>query len=817
VLSIVAGTRHRKVVESPYRHASGGWTGCLTRAPSAPSIRVPQRAPLFVTALPTQAPPVADWLDQAHQYCAAGEYTQALALARTAAQAQAVPARQAPALNMMALCLLGLSRAGEAETLWRQCIAADSAFGEAYPNLGALLQSANRLDDTESVYRQWRSCCSTDPGASDALGTLLRERRKLPEAEAVYRDALHEHPGIADLYEGLARALHDQRKFDQAEPAYRTALELSPGRAATAYRLGNVLLAQARFRDAIGAYRHVLSIEPQHADALRQLGEALKHTGHLPEAEKACLLSLAIRADEPTTHITLATVLMALQRLPEAETHLRRAVSLRPESAEAQFNLGIVLTEMKQLDDAISVYRHAIALRPDVAEIYNNLGCVLRDLDRLEEAAEVFRQACTRRPSFAVAAYNLGNVLKELRQFDAAQAAYRRALAAQPAYPEARFGLATLLLSLAQFDEAWALYESRYDHPKFVHHATRALIRCAPWGGESLEGKTLLVWQEDGLGDMLQFGRYLAWLKAQGVTRIEFACMPALKRLFTGAPGIDAVVDHQAALARAEQFNFWVSPLSLPLRLGATFDSRAPADYLRTFAQSNPSLVQKWGERLACAPSPAPTPTSVLTPTPTLSPAPASTLTSTSTSAPTSTPAPTPTRAPAPAQGPVASAPATRRIGLVWKGNPRHHNDAWRSLPSLETLAALSPLRDTIGVEFISLQKGAGEDEARGAAASLPVLALGGEFTDLADTAAVIAQLDLVICVDTSVAHLAGALGKPCWILLPSRDIDWRWMHDRDDSPWYPGTVRLFRQTATERWADVVIRVRQALEETLPR
>ena len=737
-----------------------------------------------MTALPTQAPPVADWLDQAHQYCAAGDYTQALALARTAAEAQAVAAQQAPALNMIALCLLGLSRAGEAEAHWRQCIAVDPAFDEAYPNLGALLQSANRLDDAESVYRQWRSCCPADPNASDVLGTLLRERRKLPEAEAVYRDALREHPRSADLHEGLARALHDQRKLDQAEPAYRAALELSPGRAATAYRLGNVLLAQARFREAIGAYRQVLSIEPQHADALRQLGEALKHTGHLPEAEKACLLSLTIRADEPTTYITLATVLMALQRLPEAETHLRRAVALRPESAEAQFNLGIVLTEMKQLDDAIAVYRHAIALRPDVAEIYNNLGCVLRDLDRLEEAAQVFREACTRRPSFAVAAYNLGNVLKELKQFDAAQAAYRQAIAAQPAYPEARFGLATLLLSLAQFDEAWALYESRYEHPKFVHHATRALIRCAQWGGESLEGKTLLVWQEDGLGDMLQFGRYFASLKAQGVARIEFACMPALKRLFTGAPGVDLVVDHQAALARAEQFDYWVSPLSLPQRLGATFDPRAPANYLRTFAQSNPSLVQTWGERLACARSPAPMPTS----------------TSTSTSTPTST---------------STSTPVSRRIGLVWKGNPRHHNDAWRSLPSLETLAALSPLRDSMGVEFVSLQKGAGEDEARDAAAALPVLALGGEFTDLADTAAVIAQLDLVICVDTAVAHLAGALGKPCWILLPARDIDWRWMHDRDDSPWYPGTVRLFRQTATERWADVVIRVRQALEEAL--
>ncbi len=131
------------------------------------------------------------------------------------------------------------------------------------------------------------------------------------------------------------------------------------------------------------------------------------------------------------------------------------------------------------------------------------------------------------------------------------------------------------------------------------------------------------------------------------------------------------------------------------------------------------------------------------------------------------------------------------RVRLVWKGNPKHHNDAHRSLPSL---ALLTQLWSVPGVDFVSLQKGQGEDEARQPPGSLPLLHLGSEIDDFADTAAIVAQLDLVVCVDTSTAHLAASLGKPCWVLLPNQDVDWRWMDDCEDSPWYPGTVRLFRR-----------------------
>jgi hypothetical protein len=317
-------------------------------------------------------------------------------------------------------------------------------------------------------------------------------------------------------------------------------------------------------------------------------------------------------------------------------------------------------------------------------------------------------------------------------------------------YGEASFGLAVLLLGMGRFEEGWQLYESRYVQPTFVHHKTRAMLPCPQWAGTPLAGKSVLVWQEDGLGDMLQFSRYFSLLKAQGAARIAFVCAPALHRLMSRVDGVDEVLDHAGGHARATEFDCWTSLLSVPLYLRTTFDTIPRAVRLTV----EPTFVERWRPVLD-------------------------------------------------------TLPPGRRIGLVWKGNAKHHNDANRSLPSLATLA---PLWRVPGLSFVSLQKGQGEDEAREPPVDQPLLDLGTKVTDFADTAAIIAQLDLVICVDTSIAHLAASLGKQCWVMLPERDVDWRWLHDRDDSPWYPHTLRLFRRAPGEDWAASVERVAQACE-----
>ncbi|MEA3124388.1 MAG: hypothetical protein QOD67_1407, partial [Caballeronia sp.] len=411
-------------------------------------------------------------------------------------------------------------------------------------------------------------------------------------------------------------------------------------------------------------------------------------------------------------------------------------------------NLGIVLQALERLPEAEAAYGQALLIRPDSVEAHNNLGNVLWALRRLPDAVAAYRRALALRPDLAEAHHNLGNVLKELCHLTDAEASFRRALAIRPDYHDAKVSLATLLLGMGEFEEGWRLYDSRYDQPGFIHHQTQSLLACPRWRGEALAGKSLLVWQEEGLGDMVQFGRYLPLLKAQGAGHIGFACAPALHRLFASAEGVDAVLDHEAALRRAPGYDYWTSPMSVPLHLRTTTDTIP--DPIRL--TPDPLLAEQWRARLA-----------------TLSPG--------------------------------------RKIGLVWKGNPKHHNDANRSLPSLATLA---PLWSVPGVSFVSLQKGQGEEEGQSPPAGLPLLHLGTELTDFADTAAVIGELDLVICVDTSAAHIAASLGKPCWVLLPREDIDWRWMRERDDSPWYPQTLRLFRQAADESWPAAVERVRLA-------
>lgn len=275
-------------------------------------------------------------------------------------------------------------------------------------------------------------------------------------------------------------------------------------------------------------------------------------------------------------------------------------------------------------------------------------------------------------------------------------------------------------------------------------------LPCPRWRGESLQGKSLLIAYEAGHGDMIQFVRYAQVLRQNAPASIDLLCHPALKSLFAGQCGIDRVYAFNEDIPICD-WDFWSPPLSLPYYCRTRLETIPDTiPYLSASAEK----VAAWAPRI----------------------------------------------------------PGGRfRVGLVWKGNSGFENDADRSLPRLDLLAALGEIDD---VRFIGLQKGAGEDEVPSAAShALGLINLGPLLQDFSDTAAVVSQLDLVISVDTAVAHLAGALGVRSWIMLPDHMTDWRWLTDRNDSPWYPDVVRLFRQTTAGCWEDVVIRLREALGE----
>jgi Flp pilus assembly protein TadD len=434
--------------------------------------------------------------------------------------------------------------------------------------------------------------------------------------------------------------------------------------------------------------------------------------------------------------------------LPGAEAALRAALRLSPTLAEAHANLGLVLEAQHAWVEAADSYRLSIAHNPGLVDTYVNLAGVLILLRQLDEAEAACAVALRLRQDDPHVWCNLGVVYARMGLEVEAEECCREALVLEPQYAKARFNLAYLLLRQGRWEEGWEHFESRDWYASMA-----SLMHCPRWRGEPLAGESILVGYEAGHGDMLQFCRYVAELKARGAGHVTLVCHPPLKRLFASLSGVDALVGFDEDLP-ATQWDCWTPLMSLPALCHTRVDSvPAPLPYLH----AEPALVAHWARHAALANGPS----------------------------------------------------GKLRIGLVWKGSTSFENDTARSLPGLATLL---PLAAVPGVSFISLQKGAGEDEAAQPPAGFTLASLGPEIHHFADTAAILAQLDLLISVDTGVAHLAGALGVPCWVMLPDYLTDWRWLTERSDTPWYPGVMRLFRQSAGAGWAPVVQDLAAALD-----
>jgi Tfp pilus assembly protein PilF len=425
-----------------------------------------------------------------------------------------------------------------------------------------------------------------------------------------------------------------------------------------------------------------------------------------------------------------------------AETALRAALALDPAFAAAWGNLGYTLACAGRPAAAEPAYRRAIELDPLEPHNSLNLGALLTLQHRLDAALAVYGDALALHPFVPALHSNLGMTLASAGREEEAESHYRQALALDPAHRKAAFNLAYLLLRQGRWEEGWQRLDARDWIDVLQRH-----IGLPRWQGESLAGRRILVGVEGGHGDMIQFGRYCALLQEAGAARVGVLCQPALVALFAGLRGADEAIDLNRAVVPGD-WDCWVAPLSLPL-LFATRVDHVPA--------ALPYIVPDSARGARLAPL-------------------------------------------------LEAAPGELKVGLVWKGNPRHENDAARSLPALSVLA---PLAAVAGVCWFSLQKG--EDGT-----GFPAVDLAPALADFADTAALIAGLDLVITVDTAVAHLAGALGKPCWVLLPDYLPDWRWLTGRGDTPWYPGTMRLFRQGPGEGWETVVKEIAVALNPVVP-
>jgi tetratricopeptide (TPR) repeat protein/glycosyltransferase involved in cell wall biosynthesis len=460
---------------------------------------------------------------------------------------------------------------------------------------------------------------------------------------------------------------------------------------------------------------------------------ALNHyqTGQLDRARQICHQVLQQQPNQVAALHLLGLIAAQQQQIDEAIDRYRQVLALQPQHLEARNNLGIVLMAQGQVDEAIVHYQHALALQPDIAEIRVNLGNALQEKAAYAEAIVHYRHALTRQPNLAAAHKNLAHVLRTQGKVAEAMPHHQQAIALKPNDPEAHFGFAFTCLIAGDLSQGFAEYEWRWQLP---YNPPRQLPSPA-WDGSPLAGKTLLLYAEQGLGDTLQFVRYVPQLAQQG--RVIVECQPALVRLLQTVPGIAAIVCQGEALP---PFDVHAPLLSLPHLLGTTLD---------TIPATVPYLQSLETKRLEVPPQ-------------------------------------------------------TRfKVGIAWAGDPKNPINRRRSCPLSQFLRLL----EIPGVTLYSLQKGTA---AEGAQIEHPhFVDLSQQLQDFADTAAIVKQLDLVISIDTALAHLAGALAHPVWVILPFAP-DWRWLLHRRDSPWYP-TMQLFRQPHPGDWSAVLAEVAAAV------
>src|SRR5882724_7925729 len=563
---------------------------------------------------------------------------------------------------------------------------------------GLVHQQAGRLAEAEACYQHALAVEPENPDALHLLGVAAYQTGRHDVAVALIRQAIRRNGRNPFYFFNLGLALKCLGSLAEALASYDRAVEINPAYAEAHNDRGIVLEALQRPAEALASYDRALALKPDYVDALYNRGNALKDLG----------------------------------RFDEAVASYDRVLSFKQDHPQALNNRGVVLHGLNQFTAALTDYDNALRLMPDCAEALYNRGNALQALGRFADALTDYDRALALKSDHAEACYNRGNALKELGRVDEALASYRKAQALKPNYVEAHWNEAYLRLLAGDFERGLPLSEWRWQNTA-LGLQKRSLAQPLWSGAEPIEGKTILLYGDEGLGDAIFYCRYVPLLAARGA-RVIIEAEEPLRELMSGLAGVSRCVSKTEA---APEFDLHCPMSSLPLCFGTRLTTiPASTPYLRA-----PALSAKQLARLGVKDRP--------------------------------------------------------RIGLAWSGNPRHSNDRNRSI-ALETF---SPLLDT-DATFVSLQKDVRSDDAATLRGAPRLLDLGPSLKNLSDTAALIGALDLVISADTSVAHLAGALGVPVWILLPFVP-DWRWLLDRDDSPWYPG-ARLFRQDDRREWPAVV-------------
>ena len=577
---------------------------------------------------------------------------------------------------------------------------------------GLNLHQRGNLNDAQNIYEQILSIQENNFDALQLLGALFAQVKKYPQAIKFLSKAIIVDPNHAGCFSNLGISFQKLRRLEEALSSYDKAISLQADYAEAYSNRGAVLQELKRFDEALSSYDKAISIKGDYAEAFNSRG----------------------------------TVLEELKCLEEALSSYHKAISINKDYTEAYYNRGNVLHKLKRLEEALSSYDKAISLHEDYAEAYSNRGLVLQDLKRLEEALSSYDKAISLHEDYAEAYSNRGTVLEELKRLDEALSSYEKAISINKDYAEAYWNSSICYLLAGNFNEGWARYEWRWQSKSISKIAGIRKFSQPLWlGTEVLKDQTIFLYAEQGLGDTIQFSRYVSLVAGLGA-KVVLEVQPSLVKLLSYLEGISQIISKGDKLPN---FDYQCPLMSLPLAFKTELKT-IPS--VSKNISTDEKKVEKWQAILGEKTKP--------------------------------------------------------RVGIVWSGAVNHKNDLQRSLKLSQLITHLPS-----DYEYLSLQKEISDVDKEVLIECCKIKHFGDDLKDFTDTAALCELIDIVISVDTSVAHLAGTLGKNTWVLLPYSP-DWRWLLDRNDSPWY-SSVKLYRQEKINDWESALVNIESDLKKLL--
>jgi tetratricopeptide (TPR) repeat protein len=651
--------------------------------------------------------------------------------------------RHADALHGLGLIDLFRGKPQEAIKWFNQALKIEKN-ATYFNNRGSAYFEIKKMQEALADYQVALKMQAEFTDAQYNLANLYSAIQKHEEAINAYSKILQKDNHQIDALYNRGNAYKKIKKYQEAIKDYLMVLQIEPNNTKALLNLGNTYLALEDLEEAINAYDKILKLNPSYPEVVLGRANALILQKKYALAIDAYKAHIHLKPDEKESYYGLGNALKDTLKFEDAIYCYKKAIEIDPEYFDALTNLANTLRRVKRFDESALYYSRAVEANPNEPDAYSNLGNILHDLNRTDLAIDAYAQALVIAPNDVRANYNIGNIYKELNQFEEAIQQLDHVLTLNPDDEETLFAKGIMLLTLGKYREGFQLYEKRWERESLIEKP-----RDYPqpfWNGtQSLEGKTILIHIEQGLGDTIQFCRLLYQLENKGA-KVVFEVQKPLIGLMNQVPGVSRVISYKTEFT---EFDYYCPLLSLPHYLNLELDNIPLAHgYLNPL----PEYLNKWQLRLGPKKKP--------------------------------------------------------RVGLICSGNKMHENDQNRSILLFEIIPYLPQ-----EFEYITLQKEM-RDVDRQLIEKYPLFkSYGDELDHFEDTAALCELMDIVISVDTSVAHLSGAIGKKTWLLIPFSP-DWRWMLDRKDTPWYQ-SMTIYRQESMKNWAPVFAKVAIDLKKEL--